>query len=261
MIGRIKIFSKAIMINRTLHLTLIMIISGALMLLSNNLFLAGNYIFDLLKQTNLSIFSSPEMSKFGLLTVYSLIAVISLMMVIPLKLSGEVWFYESAKRNKPLLRKIFFSYKPFYFVKSILLSVSIFFIKLFWALMYCLPSIAFASYLYYCLQSGISKTMFYLISSATVLSLSCGLYFSFVTFQRYSLSYILLYENESAGIFEIIHLSTALMDKKCFDLAKLKLSFSLWFFLCPLVIPIFYIYPYYKLSVSYFLNKILCEGS
>lgn len=242
------------------QLTAVMIISGAVMLVANNLFLAGNYILELLKQTNLTVFSSPEMSQFGLLTVYSLIAVISMMMVLPLKLSGEVWFCESAKRNKPMLRKIFFSYRPLYFLKSILLCVSIFFLKLFWLFLYCLPSIAFASYLYYCLQSGISKTMFYLIISATALSLSCGLYFSFVTFQRYSLSYVLFYENKNAGVFESIRLSTILMDKNCFALAKLKLSFSLWFLICPLIIPIFYVYPYYKLSVSYFLNRILCEG-
>ena len=247
--GKIKIYSKAIMLNQTLKTAAIIFISAVLVLLSNNLFIGGQYLFGL--------FENEAFSNVIFHIIFFLTAFISVCLTLPLKFGREIWFFESAKNNTQKIRSVFMFYKPKYFFKSTALAISLFFIKLFWLTFFLLPGIAFSAYLYYSLQNGITKAMLILVGSSIALTLLCGLFFSFAAFQRYSLSYLLLYENEHSSIRDAISTSKMLMDKNCFGLARLKLSFCLWILSCVLVFPVIYVYPYYKTTVSYYLRKIL----
>lgn len=252
--GKIKIFSKAIMLNKTIYFASVLLVFGIILVLSNNVFMAAKYLLDYV--SDLSVFK-PEMRIISLAAVYAVCALLSLMLVSPLRLSAEVWFYESAKKTKSKISKIFFSYKPHWFFKSVGLTFTLGLFKFLWAMLFLFPCGAMSGYLFYSLKNGISKTMLILVASGIAVSLAVGLYLTFVTFQRYALSHVLFYENDGISPYEALKFSARLMDESCFRLASLKLSFLPWLILCVLVFPAFYVYPYYKISVSYFLNNIL----
>ncbi|MBQ6625084.1 MAG: DUF975 family protein [Clostridia bacterium] len=256
--GRIKIFSKAIMLNQNMRMTVVIVFSALILLLSNNLFILGKYLYDYLQnETLLNFFSDNIVSNIGFALLMTIIAFISLVAVMPLKYGREIWFYENAKKNKLKISKLFFAYSPKHSIKCIRFCFTLFFIKLAWFIAYLIPAIGFSIYLAVSLSQGISQTMLLLTVIAISLTVSCGLYFYFVTTQRYILSYIVFYENKDIGPIEAIRLSAQIMDNNCFACSNLKLSFIPWFFLCLLIFPIAYVYPYYKLSTSFYAVRIL----
>lgn len=246
------------MLNQNMRMTVVIVFSALILLLSNNLFVLGKYLFDYLQNnTLLNFFSDDVVSNIGFALLMTIIAVVSIVAVMPLKFGREIWFYENAKKNKLKINRLFFAYNPKYSIKCIRFCFTLFFIKLCWFIAYLVPSIGFSVYLSVSLTQGISQTMLMLSIIAISLTLSCGLYFYFVTTQRYVLSYIVFHENEDIKPIEAIRLSAQIMDNNCFSCSNLKLSFIPWFFLCLLVFPIVYVYPYYKLSTSFYAVKIL----
>lgn len=257
LIGRIKVFSKAIMLGNTLKLCAALVFSLAVLLFANNLFVAAEYLFDFLCAKEAFSFLIGPFRKIGLAVAYSVCMVFSVALIAPLKLSKEIWFHETSKKNRMKLSRLFYFYRPSWFFKSVWLYFSLLCVKFLWLLLYFFPCAAMSAYLVFSLQNGISKTMLLLVSASIGISFLSGSYFSFVTFQRYDLCYILYYENTGISPFETLKLSAMLMDEHCFKLAKLKLSFLPWMLSCALILPAFYVYPYYKISVSYFRNNIL----
>lgn len=258
--GKIKIFSKAIMLNHTLTFSAVLLISAAATLLANNLFVAAEYLFSFLKESKASPFFTGQMKTVSLAVIYGLCIFLSVTLVSPLKFSRDIWFYETSKKDKTKLRRMLFSYRPHWFFRCAALRFTLLFVKLIWSLLYFLPCIALSGYLVYSLQSGISKTMLLLVSASIAISFLSGSFFSFVTFQRYSLCHVMFYENDGISALEAVRRSAQLMDESCFALAKLKLSFVGWMISCLLILPVFYVYPYYKISVAYFLNNVLVNG-
>lgn len=249
--GRLKILSKAVLLDQYGRMTAVILISLSVLFLSNNLFIGEKYLFDIIDFNSLSRLSGIENLKIPFVIAVSLIVcLISVPAVIPLKFGKEIWFFENAKKNRLKVRKIFAFYKRGSFFKSIRLTFTLFFTKLLFFLLFILPGAALSGCLWYSLYRGISETMLILLCSGIALTLFCGLFFFFVFSQRYSLSYILFYENFSLKPREAIKLSCKITDDRCFELAKLKLSFFLWFLTCLLIIPAFYVYPYYKMTFA-----------
>ena len=151
------------MLNQTLKTAAIIFISAVLVLLSNNLFIGGQYLFGL--------FENEAFSNVIFHIIFFLTAFISVCLTLPLKFGREIWFFESAKNNTQKIRSVFLFYKPKYFFKSTALAISLFFIKLFWLTFFLLPGIAFSAYLYYSLQNGITKAMLILVGSSIALTL------------------------------------------------------------------------------------------
>ncbi|MBQ7654795.1 MAG: DUF975 family protein [Clostridia bacterium] len=255
--GKIKIFSKAVMLGKTAKLCAVSVISLVIVLLSNNLFVAVKYLFDYLSQSDSFSFTAGSFKDIGLALFYSVCILLSVLAVSPLKMSREIWFYETSKRTKMKIGRLFYFYRPKWFFKSVWLSFCLFIVKFLWAIVFFFPCAAMSGYLVYSLQGGISKTMLLLVSASVGVSFLSGLFFSFLTFQRYRLCFILFYENEGISPFEAMKYSARLMDESCFRLARLKISFLPWILSCIFVLPVFYVYPYYKISEYFFLNNIL----
>lgn len=245
------------MLGRTLKLGAVLLISLFILLFSNNLFVAVRYLWDYMSQTEAFSFLTGSVKDVSLAVFYGFCILLSVAIAAPLKYSREIWFYETSKKSKMKIRKLFWAYSPKRFFKSVHLYFSLLFVKSLWAMLFFFPCAAMTGYLVYSLQGGISQTMLLLICSSVGISFLCGLYFTFVTFQRYSLCCILFYENDGISPFEAMRFSAKLMDEHCFRLSGLKISFLPWIISCALILPVFYVYPYYKISVAYFLNNIL----
>ncbi|MBE6755373.1 MAG: DUF975 family protein [Ruminococcaceae bacterium] len=250
--GKIKIFSKANMLDQNLKMTLVLIITVLFSIFFNNTFILGEIICRL---PPVSQFSSPLMRMIFLV----FLGVVSYVAILPFNYGRDIWFYENAKKNKLSLKKLFFYYsiKKSSGAIKILFSVQI--RKLLATLLFLVPSIAVGAYLIYALRDGIGELMMLSLAVSFFLLLLTGLFFSFVYCQKYILAPYLFYENEGCSAREIISFSSKIMENKCFDTAMFKLSFFPWYLLYILVFPAVYVYPYYKTSISFKVLSLLTK--
>lgn len=252
--GKIKIFSKANMLEQNLRLSLVLVITVILSVFLNNTFILGEFLS---RMPAVSVYISPFVKKL----LISLIGVFSYIALVPFNYGRDIWFYENARKNRLSPAKLF----SFYSVKKSFGAIKITFAvqlrKFIITFLFLLPSVAVGGYLVYALREGIGQLIFMSLTiSAIVLGIT-GIFFSFVLCQRYFLTPYLYFENEPCKVNEIVALSGKLMEKKCFETAMLKLSFFPWWLLCVLVFPAIYVYPYYKLSISFKAITILTNNA
>lgn len=128
--GQIKIYGKAILLNQYAKTNLVILISLLAVVLLGNIIYLVDYLFK-------SDFAVKTMAEFSNIVVTALIicfslltAIISALIIIPLKYGREIWFYEQAKRNKQKIKHIFGNYSPKKSIQPIKLYFIIFFIKI-----------------------------------------------------------------------------------------------------------------------------------
>lgn len=250
--GKIKIYSKANMLDQNLKMTLVLIITMLFSIFFNNTFILGEIIYAL---PQLSEISSSALR----FVLFAVIGGASYVAILPFNYGRDIWFYENVKKNKMSLKKLF----SFYSVKKSAGAIKILFAvqirKFFAALLFLVPSIAVGGYLIFALREGIGELMMLSLTVSFFLLLLTGLFFAFVYSQKYFLAQYLFYENEGCSAREIISFSSKIMENKCFDTAMFKLSFFPWYLLYILVFPAVYVYPYYKTSVSYKVLSLLTK--
>ncbi len=251
--GKIKIFSKANMLDQNLKMTFVLIITVLFSVFFNNTFILGEIIYTL---PQLSHFSSPVLR----LAFLAVIGIASYVAILPFNYGRDIWFYENAKKNKLSLKKLFsyYSVKKSAGAIKILFSVQI--RKLLASFLFLVPSIAVGAYLIYALKDGIGELMMLSLAVSFFLLLLTGMFFAFVYSQKYFLAQYLFYENEGCSAREIISFSSKIMENKCFDTAMFKLSFFPWYLLYVFVFPAAYVYPYYKTSISFKVLSLLTNS-
>ncbi len=145
--------------------------------------------------------------------------------------------------------------------KSLLFYPAIFLIKTFWlAVFEAIPISATAILNFYLRNNSLSM-------KATVTFLICiiiltvvGVIFYSVFVQRYSETafYLICYEDFSVSdaIRESVRKTRAVL---C-EILLLKLSFLPWFLLCTAIVPMLFVIPYYKQTLTlYFINRTRCS--
>ncbi len=252
--GKIKIFSKANMLDQNLKMTLVLVITALISIILNNTFVLGEI---LLQQPQINLYTEPEIKDFILV----MIGVISYVIIMPFNYGRDIWFYENARKNKLSIKKLFSYYSVKKFVGAIKITFSVQLRKFFATFLFMIPSFVLGGYLLYSLRQGIGQWILIVLSVSVILLSVTGAFFAFVISQRYFLSSYLWYENEPCKVNEIIRLSTQIMENKCFETAMLKLSFFPWWLLCVLIFPTVYVYPYYKLSISFKAITILSNNT
>lgn len=252
--GKIKIFSKANMLDQNLKMTLVLVITALISIILNNTFVLGEI---LLQMPQLNMYTEPTLKDFILV----MSGVISYVVIMPFNYGRDIWFYENARKNKLSVRKLFSYYNVRKSVGAIKITFSVQLRKFFATFLFMTPSFTLGGYLIFALRQGIGQWILIVLSVSVILLSVTGAFFSFVFCQRYFLSSYLWYENEPCRVNEIIKLSTQIMENKCFETAMLKLSFFPWWLLCVLIFPTVYVYPYYKLSISFKAITILANNT
>lgn len=164
-------------------------------------------------------------------------------------------YFESSIKNEP--SKMFTALKVSFQLKIIYLHFVRFFINLFYTLFYMLPSLAVAGITLYFLMGGMDTLIFY---ACTLLFLSLfilGVIFSLAAFQKFAFLDETATLNSSLSATETIKFLNRSDAKQCFKLLKFKLSFVFWFLLCVFIIPAFFVFPYYRRSMSLYAKQTL----
>ena len=118
-------------------------------------------------------------------------------------------------------------------------------------LFYLAPFLAGCGGLYYALRTAdLPITALYMALGALFCILPLCAYFGFAAVQRFAFCDGLLAENPDCSIVEILGTSKALAKAYGFANANLKLRFLLWKTACLLILPLFYVLPYYRQTVG-----------
>lgn len=166
----------------------------------------------------------------------------------------EYWFWQRSGYEYTPVYTAFCGFKHIFRACSLWIRLKL--ISFFWYTLTLLPAGATTFICYMLLKRSASAAVIYALAiSAAVLCL-IGLIFAFIIMQRYALSYAFIFENPSLKARQAVKESKKIMFTNEKKLAALKLSFSAWFLSCIFLLPIFYVAPYYKLSVCAFSRRL-----
>ncbi len=260
----LKIFSKSnlknlvfiIIIKTTINLFLIfMFLLSIYSLLDLNLteenffYLFAKY-FSAIKNLDTAYFS----------IIITFVLIYSFIMFIPLNMGIYLWFSKIKKDDKTPLLTIFYYYKN---LRSIIKTVSfklLMILKSFAVFIFCfVPTVG--TFIVACLRvnffSQESQTFFRLIIliSAAIILIATIFFLKFKLSQ--SAANFIFVLNETANVFTIIKSSTFLMHTNSKDFTKFLLSFWQYIILCLLIIPIPFVFAYFKMCMHEFTKKIV----
>ncbi len=136
-------------------------------------------------------------------------------------------------------------------LKSCDLCVRLFAVKAFWFAVF--EAIPFGSALLFLFQiesTSVSLRAAYAVAAGLSMLAAAGLVFWLIFIQRYSKSmfYLACYKDFTPG--DAINESVRRTKNNMAEIFLFKLSFAPWLLLCLLILPAFYVIPYYKQSVT-----------
>ena len=183
-------------------------------------------------------------SKYILGNVFRVLYVLSLIGISPV-LNGFVKIcYDVAKYGTGNVRDLFFYFKKprRYFTAFFLNALQLLIIVLIFAV--CLiPSEALF------VVADYFKSVAIFIYAAAVIIAIAGIFVSLLILSRFVFSYYIFAEDENQGALSCISKAIRLSKGHTIDITKLLLSF-LWIALCFFILPVFYVIPYFTVSLG-----------
>ena len=167
----------------------------------------------------------------------------------------DAWFSFYKRKNRA--GRAIFWLAPKNNFKAFRLNIALFFAKLFWTNLMLLPGAAVVfSFCYLAYDAGIEFNLFLCgIAGGGVLIIT-GLVFRFLVVQKYFLAKSILIENPRLSAVEAIRRSCEVMNGNLRKTALFKLSFAPWILACVGILPIIYVWPYYRQGCALFAGEI-----
>lgn len=188
--------------------------------------------------------------KIGFTIFFALAGVFSMLLYALTDFSEKRWFYKNTRTvapasaffKPPQMRHIFKI--GFLFWLRQLLRTGCF-------LLYLAPFLLGCGGLYYALRTAdVPIRLLYIALGALTCALPICLFYGFAAVQRYAFCDGLLAEDPTLGTVEALRLSRTLAKASACSFARFKLRFALWQAVCVLILPLFYVLPYYRQSVA-----------
>lgn len=214
------------------------------------LFALGISLYSLKILPTLTHFWENIYFKIGFYILFSLAGVLSMLLYALTDFSEKRWFYENTRLDPPAaaffkppqMRHIFKI--GFLFWLRQLLRTGCF-------LLYLAPFLLGSVGLYYALRTAdVPIRLLYITLGALVCILPICLFYGFAAVQRYAFCDGLLAEDPTLSTVEVLRLSRTLAKASACSFARFKLHFALWQVTCVLILPLFYVLPYYRQSTA-----------
>lgn len=167
------------------------------------------------------------------------------------------WFYKNAASlqsfrtyfKKLSLREIGKAIYLFLFSRVLSILQFVFYLSPFW--------IASVLFLQKWKRSGFLPLVFYVYLGFLAVLLLLGLYFFLVSLQKFEFFFSLLTSHPKMPLLEIISRGKALAKPLVFPLLRGKLQFMLWGIFTLLLLPFFYVSPYYAQTLGCVQKSVL----
>lgn len=163
-----------------------------------------------------------------------------------IRLGIKRFFLKKAQRKHPVAEDIFFYFKIKDFFKCLLYSVRISFIRLLILAFCLLPCGVCLTILYNFSLSGVSALVCMSLLITAVCLFINGLVFYSAFFSSFFLCDYYFIDGTFVSFSHLIASSQKMLSGKKSLLMRLKLSFSGWFILCLLIVPLPYVWSYYN---------------
>ncbi|MCR5485460.1 MAG: DUF975 family protein [Clostridiales bacterium] len=204
---------------------------------------------------------SPDspLSPFLKLGADVLILFVSSLILMSLRLGSEAWFFGRAGGLRVSALYVFYWFRPSKAFKCAAFTLSVFFRKLFWFVLFMLPGLSILGGTAYTVlyRDGMSRALLCAFVSGGGAASFIGLIFFFIMIQRYFIADALKARYPDKKAKAVIRQSVNAMDGSCLKTFLFKFSFLPWFLLCILIFPALYVWPYYRESCSCLKSRII----
>lgn len=157
------------------------------------------------------------------------------------------WFMNGALSRKSGFRKVFGWYRYKKAVSAFSVSVVLALLKGAIYTLFCLPGIALAAGgIYMLFSSGISLALAAIVFFGSVVLMFAGAGFAFCAVQRYAAAPYIVALRPQTRVRSALSASARIMQGRYISCAMFKLSFLPWLLSCVLIVPAFFVWPYYK---------------
>ncbi len=168
---------------------------------------------------------------------------------------GNAWFSLYKRKNRA--GRAIFWFAPKNNFRALRLYSALFFVKLFWTILMLLPGVTVVfSFCYLAYDVGIEFNLFLCGIAGGGMLIATGLIFRFLIVQKYFLAKTILAKNPGVSTIDAIRQSCEKMNGKLKKTAFFKLSFTPWIASCVAILPILYVWPYYRQSCALFAEEI-----
>lgn len=203
--------------------------------------LSDAQLFDLLAKTALS----------------AVFAVLFLVSWLLFRYGADFYFFKKASDEKSRLALFFEFWKPKHFYPALRLGISLFFVKLLYFCIFMFPCALFFLLTWYAVKNGCFTVTAMILLLGSVLMLVCSLWFYFGTMRLFFMCKYLFFKNPNLKTKQYLEQSVRLMKNQTRKLFCMRLSFFGWFLLCLFVVPIPYVWCYYKQAMAVRANGII----
>ena len=261
--SKIRLESKFLLSKNTLRLFLISSLSASLRWGNLALNLTGLYFLlnsDFLE--NLLSDYNNALVYTGVTVLYSIIFFFTSMTASAIKLGEQFIYFTRAQGAKGQIRLLFKFLHPKKSFKALKLYFTINFMKVFWLIYFLSPVGVCAgctAYLYNI--SYLSPDVYFVLAFGTALLLSISIVVWRVAVSRYSAAPYYICLKPELQVKDAIKKSIRFTDGMLTEGVLLEYSFSGWILSCILIIPLFYVVPYIKLTKSFFVTKTVFSHS
>ena len=187
-------------------------------------------------------------SKYALAAVSALSLVLAVVLISPLRLRLEIKHLLLARRIKPAARiRLGFSG----WLKSCGMCICLFLLRLFWLCVFELvPASALTVFIIYNSKEAVSLRAAYAVLIGAAVLGGIGFCFYFLFIQRYSKAMFYLACFKDMSVVDAVEESVRKTGNSLADIALFKLGFQPWFLLSVAVVPLLFVIPYYKQSIT-----------
>ena len=261
--SKIRLESKFLLSKNTLRLFLISSLSASLRWGNLALNLTGLYFLlnsDFLE--NLLSEYNNTLVYTGVTVLYSIIFFFTSMTASAIKLGEQFIYFTRAQGAKGQIRLLFKFLHPKKSFKALKLYFTINFMKVFWLIYFLSPvgvCVGCTAYLYNI--SYLSPDVYFVLAFGTALLLSISIVVWRVAVSRYSAAPYYICLKPELQVKDAIKKSIRFTDGMLAEGVLLEYSFSGWILSCILIIPLFYVVPYIKLTKSFFVTKTVFSHS
>lgn len=189
--------------------------------------------------------------------VLVLLAALSLLVLTPVLLGRDAWFWQRSAREYEPVAYAFTWYRKM--GRAVALYAMRWGIRLSSGALFLLPATvctaaALAQYI-----RGTSVYTLAILGAASAALWIFGAVYTTLFLQRFFLAAYLIADNPELRVRNAFRDSARIMDACMMrgSTARMKLSFLPWFLSCALIFPIFYVYPYYKQACACYARHIL----
>lgn len=202
------------------------------------------------------IFATPGW-RYAATVLLFLLAALSLLVLPPLALGREAWFWQRSAREYESFTYAFTWYRRM--GRAIALHLLRWLIRLGASALFLLPAVICTLAALYLYWSGTTFFTLAVLTATAAALWGTGVVFTTLFLQRFFLAPYLLARDGETGARDALRESARIMDACMMrgNTAKMKLSFLPWFLSCLLILPVLYVYPYYKQSCACYARHIL----